>query len=111
MRRLPFAKLILLTGTVLLAIGSAACSSVQTVTGCSELARSVLTTPTPHAAIQDSGDPALDWQLYGIAETGQVNKANDDKATAFLIINGCEARDAQIRRQIERPWWRRLLPG
>lgn len=71
----------------------------------------MLTTDTPHAALGDSGDPALDWQLYGTAETGQLNKANDRARTGFEIVNGCEMRDAQIRRHIERPWWRRLLPG
>lgn len=65
----------------------------------------MLTTPTPHATIQDSGDPALDWQLYGVAETGQLNRANDDKATGFNIINGCEKRDAEMKRKIERPWY------
>lgn len=56
-------------------------------------------------------DSALAWQLYGLDETAQLNKANDDKRTGFAIINGCEVRDAQIRAHIERPWYRRLLPG
>lgn len=105
------AKLTLLTVIACSAVMSASCSAVPIATGCSELARPVLTTPTPHAEIGASGDPALDAQLYGLAETGQLNKANDDKATGFAIINACEARDADIRRHIERPWWRRLLPG
>jgi len=65
----------------------------------------VLTTPTPHATLQDSGDAALDWQLYGVAETGQLNRANDDKATGFRIISACEARDTDVKRQLERPWF------
>lgn len=81
------------------------------MTGCSELARTVLLTPTPHADVPASGDPALDAQTYAVAETGQLNKANDDKATGFAIINGCEARDTAIRQHLERPWWRRLVPG
>lgn len=71
----------------------------------------MLTRETPHAEIGDTGDPATDWQLYGVGETGQLNKANDDKRTGFTIINACEARDAQVRAHIERPWYRRLLPG
>lgn len=98
-----FAKPILLTGMLSLAMSFAGCSSVPTVTGCSELARSVLTTPTPHAEIGNSGDAALDWQLYGTAETGQLNRANDEKRTGFAIINACEVRDREIQR---RPWWR-----
>ncbi|WGM31518.1 hypothetical protein [Brevundimonas sp. NIBR11] len=106
-----YAKLLLLTATVSLAFSSAACSTVPIATGCSELARSVLTRSTPHAEIGDSGDPTLDWQLYGAAETGQLNKANDDKATGFAIINACEVRDAEVTARLARPWYRRLLPG
>lgn len=105
------ARLIPLIATASLAIVSASCSTVPIATGCSELARGILTTDTPHAALGDSGDPALDWQLYGTAETGQLNKANDRASTGFDVINGCETRDSQIRAHIERPWWRRLLPG
>lgn len=105
------AKLPLLIATASLAIGSASCNTVPTATGCSELARPILTRDTPHAEIGNTGDPALDWQLYGTAETGQTNKANDDKRTGFDIINRCEVRDAQIREQLQRPWFRRMLPG
>ncbi|WP_426050609.1 hypothetical protein [Brevundimonas sp. SL161] len=66
---------------------------------------------TPHAEIGDSGDVALDWQLYGAAETGQLTKANDDKETGFAIINACEVRDATITARLNRPWWRTLSPG
>lgn len=105
-----YAKPILLTVTACFALSSAACSTVPTVTGCSELARSVLTTPTPHAEVGQTGDAAFDAQAYGLGETGQLNKANDDKATGFAIINGCEVRDHQVRRSL-RPWYERLLPG
>jgi hypothetical protein len=104
-------KLPLLIATASLGLVSASCSSVPIATGCSELARPILTRATPHADIGNTGDPATDWQLYGVAETGQVNKANDDKATGFAIINACEVRDNTIRAHIERPWYRRLLPG
>lgn len=114
------AKPILLTATLLLALASAACSSVPIATGCSELARPILTRDTPHAELGSmpdgtapaaNPDSALAWQVYGIEETAQLNKANDDKRTGFAIINACEVRDNTIRAQIERPWYRRLLPG
>lgn len=108
---MPYAKLLPLIAIASLAIGSASCSTVPDATGCSELARPILTRETPHAEIGDTGDPATDWQLYGVGETGQLNKANDDKRTGFAIINACEVRDAQVRAHIERPWYRRLLPG
>jgi hypothetical protein len=79
--------------------------------GCSELAKGVLTTPTPHAVLGSSGDPLFDARAHSLAESGQLNVANDDKATGYAIIQSCEERDAQVRRQIERPVWRRLLPG
>lgn len=104
------AKLPLLIATLSLALTSAACNTVPIATGCSELARPILTRETPHAEIGNTGDPATDWQLYGMAETGQVNKANDDKATGFAIINACEVRDNTIRAHIERAWWQ-VWPG
>lgn len=105
------AKLLLLTATASLAIVSASCSTVPIATGCSELARPILTRATPHAEIGNTGDPALDWQLYGTAETGQLTKANDDKSTGFEIINACEVRDATLTARFARPWWQRALPG
>lgn len=108
---MPFAKLTPLTVIGLLACGSVSCSSVPIApTGCSELARPILTRATSHAEIGNTGDPALDWQLYGIGETGQLNKANDDKATGFEIINACERRDAEAQKRLTPPWWQRLLP-
>lgn len=78
------------------------------MTGCSELARSVLTTPTPHANVEETGDPTIDAQVYGVSETGQLNKANDKAVTGFNIINGCERRDEDVRRSF-RPWYHRVL--
>lgn len=106
-----YAKPFLLTATALLAIACASCSTVPIATGCSELARPILTRETPHAEIGDTGDAATDWQLYGVAETGRLNQANDDKRTGFAIINACEVRDATVRQRLDRPWWRMLLPG
>ena len=106
MHRTLSVKLTRLIATGSLAIICASCSSNPIAKGCSSLAESILTTPTPHATIGNTGDPALDWQLYGQAETGQLNKANDDKATGFRIINACEVRDAEILAKINRPWWR-----
>ena len=108
---MTFAKPLLLTAIACSAIASASCSSVPIATGCSELARPILTRATPHAEVPSTGDPALDAQVYGIAETGQLNKANDDKQIGFTIINDCEVRDEANRRHINRPWYQRLLPG
>jgi hypothetical protein len=96
---------------VSLALICAGCNTVPIATGCSELARPILTRDTPHASLGETGDPEMDWQLYGLAETGALNQANDDKRTGFQIINACEARDAEVKARLERPWYRRLLPG
>ncbi|MDO1560437.1 hypothetical protein Q0812_13460 [Brevundimonas sp. 2R-24] len=101
----PSAKPILLIGMLSLGVSSAGCSTVPIATGCSDLAAPILTRETPHAEIGNSGDPALDWQLYGTAETVQLNRANDDKRTGYQIIAACERRDAETRARIERPWW------
>lgn len=78
--------------------------TARTVTGCSELARSVLTADTEHAVIGNSGDELLDWQLFGTAESGQLNTANDRAQTGFRIIQGCEERDAEATRSRWRLW-------
>lgn len=60
---------------------------------------------TPSAVLQDSGDGALDAQVFGIEQTGQLNIANRDKADQFAIITSCERRDAASLRKITAPWW------
>lgn len=72
------------------------------MTGCSELARGVLTTPTPYPTLNAETDPLV----YGAEATGALTKANDDKRTGFAIINGCEKRDAEIVAKLNRPFWR-----
>lgn len=106
------AKPILMLATALLASGCA--SSIQVLAprdGCSTLIASRWAEPVRSAVLDDSGDMALDWQLFGVAQTGQLNIANRDKADALETIRRCEARDAAAVRQIERPWWRKLWPG
>ncbi|MBG7616458.1 hypothetical protein IWC96_14365 [Brevundimonas sp. BAL450] len=74
--------------------------------GCSTLLADRWRDPVPSAVIEDNGDPALDWQLFGIAQTGQLNIANRDKADAIETVERCEARDRAAREQLTRPWWR-----
>lgn len=78
------------------------CNTVPIATGCSELARGVLTTPTPYPAVTATTDA----ETYGLEATGAITKANDKAVTGFNIINACEVRDESIRRQLNRPWWR-----
>lgn len=105
MPRLQSAKLTLLTATLLLVASCASSRVVPPADGCSLLAAPLLERVTPHAEIGNTGDPALDWQLYGTAETGQLNSANSDKKIGLEIIRGCEARDAKAFRKINAPWY------
>lgn len=100
-----FVKLLLLIG---IASPGAACASYRVSTpaeGCSVLAAPVLARVTPHAPLGASGDSLLDWQLYGAAETGQLNIANRDKADGLSIIQKCEERDARAQAKINAPFW------
>jgi len=78
--------------------------------GCSTLIAGRWAEPVPSAVLENSGDAALDWQVFGIAQTGQLSIANRDKADAIETIRRCEARDQAAIRQT-RPWYRRLAPG
>lgn len=99
-------KLILLLATASLAASCASSRAIRPpAEGCSSLAEPILGRVTPHAAIGASDDAALDWQLYGVAETGQLNIANNDKADGFAIIKKCEARDKRAYDKITAPWW------
>lgn len=86
----------------------ASCASSNTLRppadGCSTLA-ATLAEPTPHATLGNSGDPALDWQLYGVAETGALNMANRDKADILAITRQCEDRDRRAWDRVTAPWW------
>ena len=99
-------RLILLPATLLLVAGCAS-SNVLTAPaeGCSVLAAPVLERVTPHAVLGNTGDAALDWQLYGTAETVQLNSANRDKADGLKVLRLCEERDQRSYRKINAPWW------
>jgi len=90
---------------LLLVAGCASSRVTAPAEGCSVLAAPVLERETPHAALGDSGDAALDWQLYGTAETVQLNSANRDKRDGLNIIRLCEARDQRAYRRINAPWF------
>jgi hypothetical protein len=99
---MTFAKPLRLIGIAGLALISGACNTTN-VQGCSELARTVLTTDTEHPDIEDSGDPLTDWRNLGIRYPVALNNANDRAQTGYRIISMCEARDAQITAS-QRSW-------
>lgn len=99
-------KLTLLLG---LACSATACASSTLVPapseGCSVLAEHLLNRDTPSAVLTESDDPALDAQLFGIGQTGQLQLANRDKRDGFTTIKKCEERDARAQRRISAPAW------
>lgn len=63
-------------------------------------------TPTPYPVKQSSADNELDWMLYGAEATVAITRANDRAQTGYEIVSACEARDAEVLADINRPWWR-----
>lgn len=78
--------------------------------GCSSLIAGRWSQDVPSAVPDDTGEPALGWQLFGTAQTGQLNIANRDKADALETIRRCEERDAAVAERIGQPWWAVLRP-
>jgi hypothetical protein len=79
--------------------------------GCSSLIPASWATPVPSAALPAEDAVEADWQVFGIEQTGQLKRANGRTSDVVEIVTSCEARDAASVRHIQRPWWRRLLPG
>lgn len=79
--------------------------------GCSSLIPAGWTEPVPSAALPPVDAVEADWQVFGIEQTGQLARANGRTSDVVEIVTSCERRDAEAIRRIERPWWRRLVPG
>lgn len=79
--------------------------------GCSSLIPASWTEPVPSATLPPADAVEADWQVFGIEQTGQLARANGRTADVIEVVAACERRDAEAIRQIERSWWRRLLPG
>lgn len=41
-----------------------------------------------------------EWETFGAAQTGQLDKANADKTSALAVIEACEKRDAEAEAAI-----------
>lgn len=50
-----------------------------------------------------AADPAQAWRLFGVRQTGQLDKANLTTADVLAIVEACEARDAAAAAAITRP--------
>lgn len=100
MRKKPSAMRPMLAAlTVLLAGGCVTPTPIiANDAGCSELitdqmAAAVPGAPAPAATTGDLDADLREWMAFGVAQTGQLRKANEDKADQLGIIRRCEARD------------------
>lgn len=79
-------------------------------TACSELIPKSWDDGVPSADLPATTDlakdPATGWRVFGVAQTGQLDKANDRFTDARSITRMCEARDRAAAAQIMRPWWK-----
>jgi hypothetical protein len=62
--------------------------------------------PVPAARTDNDAIAALkEWVGFGLAESGQREKANDQKREAFGIIERCTARDVAADKASAKRWW------
>lgn len=46
------------------------------------------------------------WVSFGVAQTGQLDKANGQTRDAVAIVKKCEARDRALLESLQpKPWW------
>lgn len=45
------------------------------------------------------------WVAFGDAQTGQLERANDEKQTALWIVNQCEAEAKAAADDVTKPWF------
>lgn len=46
-----------------------------------------------------------DWMAHADAEAGNLDEANDRESKTFTIVSRCEARDADLAKQLTKRWW------
>jgi len=52
-------------------------------------------------------DTVGQWMGFGIAQTGQLDKANSQTKDSHEIVAKCEARDAALIASMQpKPWWK-----
>lgn len=50
---------------------------------------------------------ATNWRVFGLAQTGQLDRANQRTADSISIVEKCEKRDAETVQELTaKPWWR-----
>jgi hypothetical protein len=72
---------------------------------CSALVPEAWRTPVPGAPLPD-GDEVGDWVVFGEAQTGRLEVANERTGAVIHITTTCEAQHAAAINRARRPWWR-----
>lgn len=89
-----------------LCVGCAATVATRDVPHCAELLdASGLLNETAGAALPE-GSVVSDWQVFGVQQTGQLEKANADKGGAGRLVKTCEDLHRAALARAVRPWWK-----
>ena len=77
---------------------SAGCQTIVTIppAECSRFIPEGWKEPVPGAALPQA-DTARDWQAFGVAQSGQLSKANGRMADTLYIFGECERRMNEAR--------------
>lgn len=76
------------------------------------MSASGLLLPTPSADIPDPPADAAEaekkraWQAGYNSQSGQLQKANDDKDAAGRVMSECESMHREALKRATRPWWK-----
>lgn len=80
--------------------------ATRDVPHCAELLdASGLLNETPAAPLP-GGDVVGDWQVFGVQQTGQLERANVDKGGAGRLVRKCEDLHREALAKAVRPWWK-----
>lgn len=93
---------------ILAMLGLASCVSgpryVPIQYACASRVPPQLTDDVPSAALPTENTVGQ-WVAFGDAQTGQLERANDEKQTALWIVNQCEAEAKAAADDITKPWF------
>ena len=99
--------LTVLLPTLLLAGACASSPVVLTPAApCSTLIPAGWTEGVPSAPLPSQEAGERGWMAFGVEQTGKLRTANGRTSDVIGIVRACEARDVEVVRDIQRPWWR-----
>lgn len=102
-RRAPTPACLLLPMTLLFSVSACGprIAISRAALPCSDLVQGPLAADVPPADLPPDAAKVADWQAFGDAQTGQLEKSNLYRRSALDIIRRCEARDRQVDQQLK----------